>query len=189
MAPDATSKELPLCRPLNTTGPKERITCLEECRPDPKHTIEGLGLNLLETITLPVQFSSSNIESHEFEKYRYYFPEEEVYLNQSSDYVVGKNPSMAYQPHAYHERLFRRIIAKLYRAGVLDPQKNILNSGSNMGDNALPWARMLKNLTRDDQSPGKVYANSNLATSIISHNHYIGKHYEPIGGGNIKYVS
>lgn len=112
-----------------------------------------------------------------------------MYLNQSSDYVVGKKPSMAYQPHAYHERLFRRIIAKLYRAGVLDPQKNILNSGSNMGDNALPWARMLKNLTRDDQSPGKVYANSNLATSIISHNHYIGKHYEPIGGGNIKYVS
>ena len=71
-----------------------------------------------------------------------------MYLNQSSDYVVEKKPSMAYQPHAYHERLFRRIIAKLYRAGVLDPQKNILNSGSNMGDNALPWARMLKNLIK-----------------------------------------
>ena len=80
----------------------------------------------------------THVETHEFGKYRYYFPEEDVYLNQS---IPGK---LQLQPHAYHERLFRRIISKLYRAGVIDPTTNLINSGSNMGDNALPWAQMYK---------------------------------------------
>jgi len=83
-----------------------------------------------------------------------HLPEEDVWINQS---IPGK---LQLQPHAFHERLFRRIISKLYRAGVIDPSMNLLNSGSNMGDNALPWAKMMEDLTNDNpsKSAGKVYA-------------------------------
>jgi len=148
---------LPLCKPLNTAAAQERMTCLEACRPDPSNTLEGLGLDPSEKVSLTVKYNKKDSEEREFGKYRYYFPEEEVYLNQSSNYGV-ENEHMSLSRHAYHERLFRRIIAKLYRAGVLDPSKNLVNSGSNMGDNALPWARMLEGLVGPSKSPGKVYA-------------------------------
>ena len=149
-----TNKEEMLsCRPLNTAAAREKIICLEECIPDINKTIEGLGLNSLEMYETKVNFKT-HTETHEFGKYRYHFPEENVWLNQS---IPGK---LQLQPHAYHERLFRRIISKLYRAGVIDPTTNLINSGSNMGDNALPWAQMLQDLTHDDpsKSAGKVYA-------------------------------
>lgn len=146
---------LPLCRPLDINAAKEKITCLKDCRPDISQTIEGLGLNPLEKYeTKVVSHFDERGETREFRKYRYHFPEEDVWINQS---IPGK---LQLQPHAYHERLFRRIISKLYRAGVIDPSTNLLNSGSNMGDNALPWAQMLQDLTHDDptKSTGKVYA-------------------------------
>lgn len=124
-------------------------------RKDDMLELAGLGLDPSEQITLTVKFNFHDSESHQFGKYRYYFPEEGVYLNQSSNYGGG----LPIQPQAYHERLFRRIITKLYRSGVLDPTKNLVNSGSNMGDNALPWAHLLQQLTQDSSKrPGKVYA-------------------------------
>ena len=147
---------LPLCRPLDTTAAKDKTTCLEECRPDISQTIEGLGLNLLEKYETKVVFGfDGHGETRKFGKYRYHFPEEDVWLNQS---IPGP---LELQPHAYHERLFRRIISKLFRAGVIDPSMNLLNSGSNMGDNALPWAKMMADLMPRDSSSksvGKVYA-------------------------------
>lgn len=42
------------------------------------------------------------------------------------------------------------------KAGVLDPSQSIVNSGSWIGDNALPWALMLEQLHPDN--PGKIIA-------------------------------
>ena len=42
----------------------------------------------------------------------------------------------------------------IYQAGVLDPSKDIVNTGSWIGDNALPWAMMLEHLRPDN--PGKM---------------------------------
>jgi len=66
--------DLPLCRPLNTTSAKEKMTCLKECRPDVKQTIEGLGLSSLEKFKMKVRFDREGYtETHEFGKYRYHF--------------------------------------------------------------------------------------------------------------------
>ena len=42
------------------------------------------------------------------------------------------------------------------QAGVLDPSKSIVNTGSWIGDNALPWALLLEQLNLEN--PGKVIA-------------------------------
>ena len=72
----------------------------------------------------------------------------------------GKDSSVVEQgylhPRIYTERLLRRIVAKLLRAGVLDPSKYIVNTGSWIGDNALPWAMLLEKL--QPENPGKVIA-------------------------------
>jgi len=72
--------ELPLCRPLNTTSAKDKMTCLKECRPDDvKQTIEGLGLSPLEKFKMKVRFDREGYtETHEFGKYRYHFPGKSV---------------------------------------------------------------------------------------------------------------
>lgn len=60
---------------------------------------------------------------------------------------------------AITERLFRRIIARLYTSGILDATKSIVNTGSWIGDNAVPWAMMLTAIARKrGLRPGKVYA-------------------------------
>ena len=56
-------------------------------------------------------------------------------------------------PRPKMERPQRRI-GKFLRAGVLDPSKSIVNTGSWIGDNALPWASMLAKLCPDN--PGRV---------------------------------
>ena len=72
----------------------------------------------------------------------------------------GKDGSVVEQgylhPRIYTERLLRRIVAKLLRAGVLDPSQYIVNTGSWIGDNALPWAMLLEKL--QPKNPGKVIA-------------------------------
>ena len=50
----------------------------------------------------------------------------------------------------------RRIVAKLLKANVLDPTRSIINTGSWIGDNALPWSSMLERLAPDN--PGQVIA-------------------------------
>ena len=164
--PEGMNTILPPCSALNIDDAKEGMICLPQCEPNPNETVEGLGLNLSEKITLRAQITPSYGVDHDFGKYRYYFPEEEIYLNQARSY--GEH----LQPTAYRERLFRRIVAKLYRAGVLDSSKNIVNSGSNIGDNALPWARMLDQLaSNSSKSPGKVYAidpSKDYLTSMVN---------------------
>ena len=142
---------LPPCEPLDINAAKEGMVCLTRCKPNP---VEIKG-DPSETISLAYPVNARENVPYEYGKYRFYFPEERVYLEQADGGASFTKVIDYLQPTAYHERLFRRIIAKLYRAKVLDPSKNILNSGSNIGDNALPWARMLKQLSR---SPGKVYA-------------------------------
>jgi FkbM family methyltransferase len=142
---------LPPCRPLNITAAEEGIVCIPKCKPHCNHTIEGLGLDANEKVNITIR-QSKNYYTHEYGKYRTHFPEENIYLNHSSQSVSIHE---AMQPRAVTERLFRRIIAKLFRAGVLDPSKNIINTGSWIGDNAVSWALMLEQLT---ENPGKVIA-------------------------------
>mmetsp|Transcript_38406 Transcript_38406/g.80799 ORF Transcript_38406/g.80799 Transcript_38406/m.80799 type:complete len:315 (-) Transcript_38406:451-1395(-) len=107
----------------------------------------------------------------EYGLYRINFPEEGVHLNLTgrlaaemthaveaaqaahSESIVDNN---YLQDRAITERLLRRIVAKLLRAGLLDPSENILNTGSWIGDNALPWALLMQHLRPDN--PGKVIA-------------------------------
>jgi len=141
--------QLPLCKPLNLTAVQEGIICLPKC--DPSAADEG-SLHPNEKINLTVQTNRDKYPG-EYGKYRIHFPEEEIYLHvDGREYKKGGE---AMHPRSVTERLFRRVIAKLFRAGVLDPTKNIINTGSWIGDNALPWAMMLEQLTT---KPGKVIA-------------------------------
>ena len=70
------------------------------------------------------------------------FPEEDVSLHLDK-VTVGSRDIRA---RAITERLFRRVVAKLFRAGVLDTSGHIVNTGSWIGDNAVPWALMLQQL-------------------------------------------
>jgi len=139
------------CRPLDITAAKENIVCIPKCKPHANQTIEGLGLDANERITITTQHNKDFFR-HEYGRYRIHFPEENIYLDHASQ-PLRLHEEM--QPRAVTERLFRRIIAKLFRAGVLDPSKNIINTGSWIGDNALSWALMLEQLS---ENPGKVIA-------------------------------
>lgn len=139
------------CRPLNITAAKEDIVCIPKCKPHANQTIEGLGLDANERINITTQ-QNKDFFTHEYGRYRIHFPEENIYLDHASQSLRLKEEM---QSRAVTERLFRRIIAKLFRAGVLDPSKNIVNTGSWIGDNALSWALMLEQLS---ENPGKVIA-------------------------------
>ncbi len=46
------------------------------------------------------------------------------------------------RPH--HEWGMRLLVSTLYKAGVLDAQKGVLDAGAWIGDNAVPWAAMIQ---------------------------------------------
>ena len=142
---------LPPCVPLDISLTKNSIYCLQKCKPDANQTVDGRGLDMNEKMKMTSLPHPSQPITHEYVKYNVSFPEENVYLTHASE-EIGE---IELHPKAYNERLLRRIIAKLYRAGVIDPTKNIVNTGSFIGDNALPWGMMLQQLT---DNPGKVIA-------------------------------
>ena len=78
----------------------------------------------------------------DFERQHVSFPEEGVRL--VSDLAEHENRDL--RPRTITERLLRRIVAKLYRANILDATRHIVNTGSWIGDNAVPWAVMLDQL-------------------------------------------
>ncbi len=115
--------QLPLCKPLNLTAVQEGIICIPKC--DPSVADEG-SLYPNEKINLTIRTRRDTYPG-EYGKYRIHFPEEEIYLHvDGSEY---KKRWEAMHPRSVTERLFRRVIAKLFRAGVLDPTKNIINTG------------------------------------------------------------
>lgn len=142
--------ELPPCKPINITSAKEKIICLPKCKPQAGQTIEGMQLDHNEMINVTTQ-QNKKFFTGEYGKYRIHFSEENIHL----DVINPQKRGQEMAPRSVTERLFRRIIAKLFRAGVLDPSKNIINTGSWIGDNALPWAIMLEQLS---DNPGKVIA-------------------------------
>lgn len=158
---DLPSKPLPPCKSISARALQESLVCFQKCEPIFNQTIEGMGLNPNEMINITTSTYSFNITTSTstrthtglYGKYRIHFPEEGVYLN------ITTSDGAKFGPRAITERLFRRIIAKLFRARILDASKHIINTGSFIGDNAIPWAVMLERLSADnDYPPGKVIA-------------------------------
>ncbi len=146
------SKLLPPCKSISARALQESIVCFQKCEPVFNQTIEGMGLDPNEMINITTT-TSTGTHTGLYGKYRVHFPEEGVYLN------ITTSDREKFGPRAITERLFRRIIAKLFRARVLDASKNIINTGSWIGDNAIPWALMLERLSAGNgHPPGKVIA-------------------------------
>ena len=149
---DLPSKPLPPCKSISALALKESIVCFQKCEPIFNQTIEGMGLDPNEMINITTT-TSTGTHTGLYGKYRIHFPEEGLYLN------ITTSDGEKFGPRAITERLFRRIIAKLFRARILDASKNIINTGSWIGDNAIPWAVMLERLSAgNDYPPGKVIA-------------------------------
>ena len=83
------------------------------------------------------------------------FPEEEATL--AFDAARTPKAGLAYQTAGRRERLLRRIVATLYRHGVINASANIIEAGMAIGDNAVPWASMLSRL-RPAGARGTVFA-------------------------------
>lgn len=144
---------LPPCKLANTHALQKSIFCFQKCQPAFNTTIEGMGLDPNEMINITTETGRRrSAHTGVYGKYRVHFPEEGVYLN------ITTPDGQKFAPRAITERLFRRIIAKLFRARILDASKNIINTGSWIGDNALPWALMMEQLSGNDYPPGKVIA-------------------------------
>jgi len=150
---------------VDTTPTREGLVCFTKCTP-----LTSNKLNLQETINISMPVIPS-FGIGQFFKYKVHFPEEDVWLNLTTklsndiDIAVDKarNDNQSFindegflQPRSITERLMRRIVAKLLKAGVLDPTRSIVNTGSWIGDNALPWATMLVRLSPDNH--GQVIA-------------------------------
>ena len=73
-----------------------------------------------------------------------HFPEEEATL--AFDAAKTPKAGLAYQTAGKRERLLRRIVATLYRHGVINASANVIEAGMAIGDNAVPWASMLARL-------------------------------------------
>ena len=78
---------------------------------------------------------------HRYGVHRLTFPEENVTLalappSSAAPHAVvrGHAALMDIRPRIYTERCFRRIIARLYRAGVLDASKDVVDSGGWKGE-------------------------------------------------------
>ena len=80
------------------------------------------------------------------------FPEENTTL--AIDRQTGDG--VDYGALGTRERLFRRIVAKLLRAGVIDASAAFIEAGMAVGDNAVPWASLLAQLRPAD--PPTVFA-------------------------------
>jgi len=147
------AKPVPPCIPTNAHALQESIVCFPRCKPIFNNTIEGMGLDPNEMINITTGTGNKRpAHTGVYGKYRIHFPEEGLYLN------ITTPDGQAFAPRAITERLFRRIIAKLFRARILDSRKNIINTGSWIGDNALPWAMMMERLSGGNYPPGKVIA-------------------------------
>ena len=75
------------------------------------------------------------------------FPEENVTLR----FSLASERHVDYKALGTRERLFRRIVATLYRGGIINRTSNVVEAGMAVGDNAVPFASMLR-------GPGVVYA-------------------------------
>lgn len=153
-ARDQSPSKLPTCGPVDIDAARESLVCLQKCKPPANRTIEGLGLDPDEKLNTTVR-DPRNSWTAEYGKYRVHFPEENIYLNITKGHADDDGFDVI-RPRSITERLFRRIIAKLFRAAVLDPAGNIVNTGSWVGDNAVPWALLLEQLR--PETPGKVFA-------------------------------
>ena len=81
------------------------------------------------------------------------FPEENATL------AFDKGIAPDYRTLGTRERLFRRIVARLFRGGVVSPSASIIEAGMAVGDNAVPWASLLTQLAREaGVEAGTVYA-------------------------------
>lgn len=84
------------------------------------------------------------------------------YYNHVHFYLFANRP--------IHEAKFRKIIASLLNQDIISKSSNIIDLGAWIGDNAVPWAKML------DKHHGKVYAidpsanNCNFIEHLISLN-------------------
>lgn len=162
----------PHCPSRIDTGPlKEGLVCIEKCSSPSYNTLEGMGLDPNERVKISMTdlVPMEGFENPDFGKYRVHFPEESIDVDLTGRlaneiqlaFEGSKDKKTIVEKGYIHarsitERLLRRIVAKLLRAGVLNPSKSIVNAGSWIGDNALPWALMLKNLR--PKNPGKVIA-------------------------------
>jgi len=155
------------CTPIHTDLMKQRIVCIPKCSPE-VNTLQDLVVDPSEKINISMP-NYDEVGIIEYYKYHVDFPEEDISLALTArlsndidrarkDAKPKGEPAIPdkdfLQPRPITERLLRRIVAKLLRAGVLDPSKNILTTGSWIGDNALPWAMMLEKMRPGN--PGKV---------------------------------
>lgn len=149
------------CEPIDESSFTKRLQCFEKCKADStlekKRNLDDAQLNMKINMTVRAPWKSW---TREYGRHRIFFPEEDVHM--LMDRINDGNHD--YRPRAYTERLFRRIIAKLFRTGVLNPQGNIVNIGSWIGDNAVPWALMLEKLS--PTNPGHVYTADPSKNSI-----------------------
>eukprot|EP00584_Thalassiosira_punctigera_P017382 CAMPEP_0172548404 /NCGR_PEP_ID=MMETSP1067-20121228/17705_1 /TAXON_ID=265564 ORGANISM="Thalassiosira punctigera, Strain Tpunct2005C2" /NCGR_SAMPLE_ID=MMETSP1067 /ASSEMBLY_ACC=CAM_ASM_000444 /LENGTH=434 /DNA_ID=CAMNT_0013335615 /DNA_START=33 /DNA_END=1337 /DNA_ORIENTATION=- len=164
--PKGRRKSLAPCpSTIDVEALKAGLVCIEKCEPSANNTLHGLGLDPNERVNI---FMPDKVLKHiaEYGKYRVHFPEENVDLNltgrlSNAIKIQSENGNTILDnghihPRSITERLMRRIVAKLLRASVLDPSKKIVNTGSWIGDNALPWALMMEELR--PENPGKVIA-------------------------------
>lgn len=79
------------------------------------------------------------------------FPEENATLAFDADLTP-------YKGMGTRERLLRRIIARLYRDGVMNHSANVVEAGMFIGDNAVPFASLLSSLHTAGAPMGTVFA-------------------------------
>ena len=140
---------LPACQPVDKQTFSRAIQCPAACRLEGLAPLTEADKQASVKLTVSAPWQSWTVD---YGHHLVHFPEENVWLR--SDMLVDAGRD--YRPRSITERLFRRIIAKLFRAGVLNPSGNIVNTGSWIGDNAVPWAKMLEQLS--PKKPGHVYA-------------------------------
>lgn len=141
--------DLPLCAPLDLNAMGQHMTCPAKCRLPNIYPLTPTEQQSKIELTIETPWSKWH---HTYGYHQVHFPEEDVWVR--SDVLRAADRDV--RPRSITERLFRRIIAKLFKAGVLDPAGNIVNTGSWIGDNAVPWAMMLEQL--QPENPGRVYA-------------------------------
>ena len=76
-----------------------------------------------------------------------YFEEEKVSVIVPKNlYYDSKSLHDMFKKRRYTERLFRKIIYNLLNENIIDKNKNIIDLGAWIGDNTLPWAKMINGI-------------------------------------------
>ena len=76
-----------------------------------------------------------------------YFEEEKVSIIVPNNlYYNSESLHDMFKRRPYTERLFRKIIYNLLNENIIDKNKNIIDLGSWIGDNALPWSKMINGI-------------------------------------------